>query len=81
MKINVENVEKTSKRKPLRGAIDGKPFTSENQPTPEAKKAGWKELREQRLLTQNLLKLLLDENGIPTSEGSDFFKSLLTNVV
>ena len=74
-----ENVEKTSKRKPLRGAIDGKPFTSENQPSPEAKKAGWKELREQRLLTQNLLKLLLDENGIPTNEGTDFFKSLLTN--
>ena len=74
-----ENVNKTSKRKPLRGAIDGKPFTSDNQPSPEAKKAGWKQLREQRLLTQNLIKMLLDENGIPTIDGQSFFQSLLTN--
>ena len=57
----------------------GQGFTTDNQPSPEAKKLGWQKLREQRLLTQNLLKLLLDENGIPTIDGMSFFQSLLTN--
>lgn len=66
-------------RSVLKGAKDGVPFGEQPQPSPEAKKLGWQKLREQRLLTQNILKLLLDENGIPTKDGEDFFTSLLTN--
>lgn len=49
---------KTSKKrpvKPFRGAADGKPFTPETQPSPEAKSEGWKKMRAQRLLTQAIL--------------------------
>lgn len=74
----VNNDDKTTK-KAVMGPDTGKKFSSDNQPPAEHKKAGWKELREQRLLTQNLLKALLDENGIPTTVGEDFFKSLVTN--
>ena len=74
----MDNAKKTPVSR-LYGAKDGKPFTSENQPSPEAKKAGWEELRKRRLLTQSLLKMLMDENGIPTKEGEDYFKSLLFN--
>jgi hypothetical protein len=70
--------ETTSKRHKI-DPNAGVKFTSDNQPPPEAKKAGWKQLREQRLLTQNLLKMLLDENGIPTTDGTSFFQSLLNN--
>lgn len=52
----VKNVDKTSKRIPLRGAIDGKPFTTENQPPPEAKSKGWQEKRAERLLTQMIIE-------------------------
>ena len=65
-------------KKPFTGE-EGNSFSKDNQPPAELKKLGWQKLREQRLLTQNLLKLLLDENGIPTNEGTDFFKSLLIN--
>lgn len=56
-----------------------KQFTSEYQPSPEAKKRGWEELRKERLLTQNLFKALLDDNGLPTIEGKSFFESLVLN--
>lgn len=40
-----------------------KPFTSENQPTPEQKSNGWKEKRALRLLTQEILGFMTaDEN-------------------
>jgi hypothetical protein len=54
-------------------------FTAETQPSPEAKKMGWQRLREQRLLTQNILKMYMDDNGLPTKEGKDLFKSLHEN--
>jgi len=69
-----ENVDKTSKRIPLRGAIDGKPFTTDNQPSPEAKSKGWQELRAQRLLTQKIL-----EEMIKGTNMADYFQSLLNN--
>lgn len=71
-----KNVVKTSKRVPPKSP---KPFTSENQPPPEAKKLGWQRLREQRLLTQNILKMYMDDNGLPTDKGQDLFKSLHEN--
>jgi hypothetical protein len=48
--------------KPFRGAIDGVPFTSENQPSPEAKKKGWEERRKEQLLTKSILKYILGPN-------------------
>lgn len=77
----VANIEKTSKKRPAKPfkGDEGKQFTSDNQPSPEAKSKGWQELRKQKLLTQNILKILLDSEGIPTKEGEDYFKSLLIN--
>ena len=71
-----KNAEKTPKRKQ---PVSKSPFTSEYQPSPEAKKMGWQRLREQRLLTQNILKMYMDDNGLPTKEGKDLFKSLHEN--
>ena len=53
--------EKTSKKrpaKPFRGAIDGKPFSKENQPSPEAKSNGWKERRSEMLLSKAIAEAL-----------------------
>lgn len=74
----MDNAKKTTISR-LHGSKDGRQFSSENQPSPEAKKAGWEELRKRRLLTQSLLKMLMDSEGIPTKEGEDYFKSLLFN--
>lgn len=68
---------KTSKKrpvKPFRGAIDGKPFTKEDQPSPEAKSEGWKKLRAERLLTQGILKYMTQGTNLP-----DYIKSLYVN--
>ena len=74
-----DETSKKPQKSVLNGAKDGVPFGEQPQPSPEAKKLGWQKLREQRLLTQNLLKMLLDENGIPTTDGTSFFQSLLSN--
>lgn len=69
--------EKTSSKRRdhhLKGAIDGKPFTSENQPPPEAKKAGWKEWREKRMLTQMIAKKMAQGSTL-----EDYYQSLLDN--
>ena len=42
-------------KKPFTGE-EGNSFSKDNQPPAELKKLGWQKLREQRLLTQNLLK-------------------------
>lgn len=63
--------------KPFRGAIDGVPFTSENQPTPEQKKKGWEEVRKQRLLTQSLLKALFGKDLDNTEAADDYALSLI----
>lgn len=65
--------------KPFRGVIDGKSFTSTNQPTSEQKKKGWEEFRKQRLLTQEVIKMLIDENGTPKETFKGYLKSLLVN--
>ena len=44
----------------LNGAADGVPFTSENQPSSEAKKRGWKEKRAEKHLTQMIIKKIID---------------------
>jgi len=53
--------DKTPKKRPkipFTGVKDGKSFTSENQPSPEAKKAGWEEMRAKKLLTQKIVEKL-----------------------
>jgi hypothetical protein len=63
-------------KKPFKGN-EGKTFDSNYQPSPEAKKEGWKEWRKRRLLTQGILKNLLDKEGVPNKEGEDYFKTLV----
>jgi len=73
----MDEVKKTPKKrpaKPFRGAIDGKPFTKETQPTPEAKSEGWKNLRAQRLLTQGILAHMTKGKNM-----QEFINSLYAN--
>ena len=58
----------------LKGAIDGKPFSKENQPTPEQKKEGWKEWREKRMLTQMIAKKMAQGSTL-----EEYYQSLLDN--
>ena len=69
--------DKTSKKrpiKPFKGAVDGKPFTTQYQPTPEAKSKGWQEKRAQKFLTQKILEVLLNGANL-----EDYVKSLFDN--
>jgi len=58
----------------MKGNETGKPFTSDNQPSPEAKSKGWQELRAQRLLTQKILEEMTKGTNM-----ADYFQSLLSN--
>lgn len=73
--------DKTSKKrpaKPFKGAVDGKPFTKENQPSPESKSEGWKELRAKRLLTQ---QIIAEMTGAEGKNLKAYVKSLLENAM
>ncbi len=67
-------------RKPGKGGVvlpdAPKPFTSDQQPTPEAKSEGWKKLRAQRLLTQGILAHMLKGNNL-----EEYIRSLYVNAV
>ena len=65
--------------KPFRGAVDGKPFTKENQPDPQLKKAGWEKWRKERMLTQAIIKKMLGVKGEPTKTMQDFVTKLIQN--
>jgi hypothetical protein len=74
--------DKTSKKrpaKPFRGAIDGKPFTKENQPTPEAKSKGWEARRAERLLTQKIIEKLTGANNLEEYVDSLFNNAKMGN--
>ena len=74
--------DKTSKKrpaKPFRGAIDGKPFTKENQPTPEAKSKGWEARRAERLLTQKIIDKLPGANNLEEYVDSLFNNAKMGN--
>lgn len=60
--------------KPFKGAVDGKPFTSTNQPTPEAKSKGWEAKRAEKLLTQKIIEKLTDGETL-----DEYVQSLITN--
>ena len=66
---------KTPKKPPIpfKGVEDGVPFSKTNQPSPEAKSEGWKKKRAQRLLTQEILKVM-DGQTL-----TDYVQSLVTN--
>ena len=51
-----------------------KQFTSDYQPDPEAKKAGWEAKRAQRLLTQKIIEKLTDGETL-----DEYVTSLLNN--
>lgn len=72
---------KTTVKRLKRGNPDikGKTFTSEYQPTPEAKKRGWEEFRKERHLTQSIIKMMLGEDGQPNETFNDYLTSLITN--
>ena len=61
-------------RKLMNGAKDGKPFTKDNQPTPEAKSKGWQERRAEKILTQKIIETLTNGNNL-----EDYVKSLFQN--
>jgi len=52
-----ETPENRPANAPFRGAIDGKPFTSENQPAPEQKSAGWAKKKRGAELAKLILNL------------------------
>src|SRR6478609_7799773 len=54
----------TKRRKNLLTGVEGKKFTPEAQPTPEAKSEGWKKLRAKRLLTQAILAHMTKEKNL-----------------
>jgi len=74
------DVDKTSKNvevKPKKGRVvppAPKPFTSEVQPTGEAKSEGWKKMRAKRLLTQAILAHMTKDNNL-----ENYINSLYTN--
>lgn len=49
---------KTTKKRPAKpfNGSEGKVFSTDNQPSPEAKKQGWEERRAQKLLTQKIIE-------------------------
>src|SRR6478609_788136 len=58
--------ERTSKKRPAKPfkGDEGKTFDANYQPSPQAKSEGWKKLRAQRLLTQEILKDILEGQNL-----------------
>ena len=79
-KLSQAVAEKPKRRpaKPFTGK-EGKVFSKDNQPTPEAKRLGWQELRKQRLLTQGIIALMVGKDNQPTETFKDYLRSLVTN--
>lgn len=57
----------------------GPKFSKDNQPSPEAKKKGWRELRAERHLSQAIIKEMLGDDGQYTDTFKSYIKSLVTN--
>ena len=72
--MDEDKTPKKRPKKPFEGAKDGKPFTSENQPTSEAKKAGWEEWRARRMLTQSIIAKMAEGENL-----NQYIQSLLDN--
>lgn len=76
-----QTVAEKPKRRPLKPFTgkEGKKFSKDNQPTPEAKRLGWQEVRKQRLLTQGIIALMVGKDGTPTDTFKGYLKSLVDN--
>lgn len=71
----VNETTKKQGRKPLTGA-EGNTFTKDNQPSPKSKSEGWKKLRAQRLLTQEIIKALTKDDN---ANLKSYVSSLIVN--
>jgi len=73
--------EKTSTkrpRKPFTGT-EGVRLSATNQPSPERKSLGWQEIRKKRLLTQELIKELIEDDGTPKESFKAYLRALIQN--
>lgn len=77
--IESQQVVRKKGKGAIRGADAGNRFSSTNQPTPEAKRAGWQEVRKQRLLTQGIIALMVGKDGKPTDTFKGYLRSLVDN--
>lgn len=75
--VKSKNVQKTSNRYKL--PPSPKPFTSENQPSPESKKLGWQKIREKRMLTKSIIDMMFGGDGEPKQAFKDYMKHLLAH--
>jgi hypothetical protein len=73
--------DKTPKKPRIRmnGIETGKPFTKENQPSPEAKSKGWEARRAERLLTQKIIEKLTGANNLEEYVDSLFNNAKMGN--
>jgi len=75
-----KSTDTTKKRQPNRvGPNDGVKFSSTNQPSPERKSLGWQEIRKKRLLTQELIKELIEDDGTPKESFKAYLRALIQN--
>lgn len=76
-----KKIETSKKRpaKPFRGAVDGVPFSKDNQPKPEAKSKGWGHWRKQRHLTQAIITAMVGKDGKPKKAFGEYVNSLIEN--
>ena len=61
------------------GIKTGVPYSATNQPSPEAKRLGWQEIRKKRLLTQELIKELIEDDGTPKESFKAYLRALIQN--
>jgi hypothetical protein len=74
-------VEKTSIKRPPKPftGTEGVRLSATNQPSPERKKLGWQEIRKKRLLTQELIKELIEDDGTPKESFKAYLRALIEN--
>lgn len=77
-KATKTTTKRASPKVPFKGN-EGVRFSKNKQPTPEAKKKGWRELRAERHLSQAIIKEMLGEDGKYTDSFKSYIKSLVTN--
>ncbi len=68
------NDQKTTQNFPPFTGVEGKLFSSERQPSGEAKSNGWKERRAERLLTQMILSKMAEGSNL-----KEYVESLVKN--
>lgn len=77
--MNNEKEDKTTSKPHRVGPETGVKFSAENQPTPEAKKKGWEKIRKDKLLTQEVVKMMFGDDGKPTKTFKGFMEKVVEN--